>query len=45
MCADARLSYEELDREVERAAGALAASGVRKGDVVAVSLPNTSESS
>jgi long-chain acyl-CoA synthetase len=43
VCADARLTYEELDREVERAAGALAAQGVEKDDVVAVSLPNTSE--
>ena len=43
VCADARLTYEELDRRVERAAGALAANGVRKGDVVAVSLPNTSD--
>ena len=41
VCADARLTYEELDREVDRAAGALAANGVRRDDVVAVSLPNT----
>ncbi len=43
VCADARLTYEELDREVERAAGALAALGVVQDDVVAVSLPNTSD--
>src|SRR5271167_2577874 len=41
--ADARLTYEQLDRSAERAAGALAASGIRKDDVVAVSLPNTSD--
>jgi acyl-CoA synthetase (AMP-forming)/AMP-acid ligase II len=40
--ADARLTYEELEREAERAASALAALGVRKDDVVAVSLPNAS---
>jgi long-chain acyl-CoA synthetase len=43
VCADARLTYEELDRAVERAAGALAATGIRKDDVVAVSLPNMSD--
>jgi long-chain acyl-CoA synthetase len=43
VCADGRLTYEELDRQVERAAGALAANGITKGDVVAVSLPNTSD--
>jgi len=43
VCADARLTYEELEREVERAAGALAALGVKQDDVVAVSLPNTSD--
>lgn len=40
---DARLSYEELDHEVDRAASALSALGVRRNDVVAVSLPNTSD--
>ena len=40
VCADARLTYEELDRDIERAAGALAAMGIGKDDVVAVSLPN-----
>src|SRR3984885_3404778 len=43
VCVDARLTYEELDRDVERAAGALAAMGIRKDDVVAVSLPNASD--
>jgi acyl-CoA synthetase (AMP-forming)/AMP-acid ligase II len=37
---DGRLSYEELDLACERAAAALAALGIRKDDVVAVSLPN-----
>ena len=41
--ADARLTYEELEREADRAASALAAMGVRKDDVVAVSLPNASD--
>jgi long-chain acyl-CoA synthetase len=43
VCADARLTYGELDRAVERVAGALASLGVTKDDVVAVSLPNTSD--
>jgi long-chain acyl-CoA synthetase len=43
VCADARLTYEELDRGAERAAGALASMGIRKDDVVAVSLPNASD--
>jgi len=42
VAADARLTYEELDRAAERAACALAEMGVKKDDVVAVSLPNTS---
>src|SRR5271156_1440356 len=41
VCADARLTYEELDRAADQAASALAASGVREGDVVGASLPNT----
>jgi long-chain acyl-CoA synthetase len=41
--ADARLTYEELERGAERAASALATMGVRKDDVVAVSLPNASD--
>jgi long-chain acyl-CoA synthetase len=43
VCADARLTYEQLDQEVERAASALAAIGIKEDDVVAVSLPNTSD--
>ena len=43
VCADARLTYEELDRAANRAAGALAAFGIRKDDVVAISLPNASD--
>jgi long-chain acyl-CoA synthetase len=39
---DARLTYEALDRAVERAAGALWGLGIREDDVVAVSLPNES---
>jgi long-chain acyl-CoA synthetase len=41
--ADARLSYEKLDLAIERAACALAVLGVKKDDVVAVSLPNARE--
>ena len=40
---DTRLTYEGLDRAAERAASALAAMGVKKDDVVAVSLPNASD--
>lgn len=43
VCSDVRMTYEELDRAVERAACALGEMGVEKDDVVAVSLPNTSE--
>jgi acyl-CoA synthetase (AMP-forming)/AMP-acid ligase II len=43
VCADARMTYEELDRAAERAASALAEMGVEKDDVVAVSLANTSD--
>src|SRR5271154_6148539 len=43
VCADARLTYEQLDQAVERAASALAATGVKEDDVVAVSLPNASD--
>src|SRR5271155_5128555 len=43
VCADARLTYEQLDQAVERAASALAATGVKRDDVVAVSLPNASD--
>jgi len=43
VCADARLTYEELDRAADRAAAALADLGIRRDDVVAVSLPNASD--
>ncbi len=43
VCSDARLSYEELDQAAERAAAALGMLGVRRDDVVAVSLPNASD--
>src|ERR1700723_215750 len=43
VCSGARLSYEELDRAAERAASALAGLGVKRDDVVAVSLPNASD--
>src|SRR3984885_14690477 len=43
VCADARLTYQELDQAVERAASALAAIGITEDDVVAVSLPNASD--
>ena len=39
---DARLTYAELDTAVDHAAGVLHREGVRRGDVVAVSLPNSS---
>ena len=41
--ADARLTYEDLDKAVDRAASALGALGVKRHDVVAVSLPNASD--
>jgi long-chain acyl-CoA synthetase len=40
---DGRLTYEELDIAVDRAAGALAGLGVKLDDVVAVSLPNAKD--
>src|ERR1700691_2321663 len=43
VCVDARLTYEQLDQAVERAASALAAIGIKEDDVVAVSLPNASD--
>jgi long-chain acyl-CoA synthetase len=43
VCADTRLTYEELDRSADRAAGALATMGIKEDDVVAVSLPNASD--
>lgn len=38
-----RYSYAELDRMCDRAAAALAALGIRRGDVVAVCLPNDTD--
>src|SRR3984957_15106212 len=43
VCADARLTYQELDQADERAASALAATGIKEDAVVAVSLPNASD--
>ena len=40
---DRRLTYGELDAEIERVAAALHATGIGAGDVVAVSLPNASD--
>ena len=39
---NARMTYEDLDAAVDHAAGVLHRHGVRRGDVVAISLPNTS---
>ena len=41
--ADARLTYEDLDQAADRAASALGTLGVKRHDVVAVSLPNASD--
>ena len=41
--ADTRLTYEQLDQAADRAASALGALGVKRHDVVAVSLPNASD--
>ena len=40
---DGRLTYAELDRAADRAAGALREVGIGAGDVVAVSLPQVTE--
>ncbi len=40
---DRRLTYEQLDVEIERAAATIGSIGVGSGDVVAVSLPNASD--
>jgi acyl-CoA synthetase (AMP-forming)/AMP-acid ligase II len=40
VAADGRLTYEQLDEAANRVAAALHGLGVRRGDVVAVSLPN-----
>ncbi|MCU1430765.1 MAG: AMP-dependent synthetase and ligase [Actinomycetia bacterium] len=43
VASDGRFTYRELDDAVDRAAVALSALGVRRGDVLAVSLPNASD--
>ena len=40
---DRRLTYAQLDEEIERAAAAIGALGIGPGDVVAVSLPNAGD--
>jgi cyclohexanecarboxylate-CoA ligase len=42
-CGAATISWRDLAAKVSRCAGALAAAGVAKGDVVAVQLPNVPE--
>ena len=43
VASNGRLTYEQLDAMVDRAAGALHGLGIRPGDVVGVSLPNQIE--
>jgi long-chain acyl-CoA synthetase len=43
VASNGRLTYEQLDAIVDRAAGALSAAGIGDGDVVGVSLPNEIE--
>jgi long-chain acyl-CoA synthetase len=43
VAANGRLTYEQLDAIVDRAAGALHELGIHEGDVVGVSLPNQLE--
>jgi acyl-CoA synthetase (AMP-forming)/AMP-acid ligase II len=43
VASDARFTYGALDDAADRAAALLAEMGARRGDVVAVSLPNTSD--
>jgi long-chain acyl-CoA synthetase len=43
VCADVRLTYEALDQAADRAASALETLGVKRHDVVAISLPNASD--
>jgi long-chain acyl-CoA synthetase len=43
VASDARFTYRQLDEASDRAAAALVELGVHRGDVVAVSLPNTSD--
>jgi long-chain acyl-CoA synthetase len=40
---DRRFTYEQLDAEIERAAATIGSIGIGSGDVVAVSLPNSSD--
>jgi len=42
--ASKKITYRELDEQVSRLGGALAAAGIRKGDVVAIFLPMIPES-
>jgi long-chain acyl-CoA synthetase len=43
VCGDSRLTYAELSHQVNRVANALFALGLRKGDTLAVVLPNCQE--
>ncbi|MGD1997039.1 MAG: AMP-binding protein, partial [Anaerolineae bacterium] len=43
ICGDRRLTYAQLDRQANRVANGLLAMGVRRGDRVAVWLPNSVE--
>ena len=43
VCGDTRLTYSELGSRVNRAANALLALGVRKGDKIEVVMPNCLE--
>lgn len=43
ICGDQRLTYRELNRSVNRIAQAIQAAGIRKGDKVAMLLPNCRE--
>jgi acyl-CoA synthetase (AMP-forming)/AMP-acid ligase II len=43
VASNGRLTYEQLDTMVDRAAGALSGAGIGEGDVVGVSLPNEIE--
>jgi len=43
ICGDQRLTYRELNRSVNQIANAIHASGIRKGDKIAMLLPNCRE--
>src|SRR5438067_1976631 len=43
VCGDEQLTYRELDRQINRAANGFLQLGVRKGDRVALMLPNRPE--